>query len=86
MDGPRDDTKSERERQMSYHLYVESKTWYKWTYLQNRNRLTDIEKRLVGAKAGQVGEGWTGSLGVADTNYYIERMDRQDPTVQHREL
>ena len=27
-----------------YHLYVESKIWHKWTYLQNRNRLTDIEK------------------------------------------
>ena len=26
-----------------YHLYVESETWYKWTYLKNRNRLTDIE-------------------------------------------
>ena len=27
-----------------YHLYEESKKWwYKWLYLQNRNRLTDIE-------------------------------------------
>ena len=25
------------------HLYVESKIWYKWTHLQNRNTLTDIE-------------------------------------------
>jgi len=30
-----------------YHLYVARKIWQKWTYLQNRNRLTDIEKRLV---------------------------------------
>ena len=29
------------------HLYVESKVWYKWTYLQNRSRLTDTEIRLV---------------------------------------
>ena len=29
-----------------YHLYVESKKWYKWTYLQNRNRLTDLENKL----------------------------------------
>ena len=43
MNGPRDyHTKSERERQISYHLHVESKTWYKWTYLQNRNRLTSL--------------------------------------------
>ena len=33
----------------------------------NRNRLTDIENRLVGTK----GEGWWGSLGLADANYYI---------------
>ena len=40
-----------------YHLYVESKIWHKWTYLQNRNRLIDIENRLVLAK----GEGsWRG--------------------------
>ena len=41
MDGPRDyDTnwgKLDRERQISwYHLYVESKKKYKWTYLQNK--------------------------------------------------
>ena len=29
---------------MWYHLHVESKKWYKWNYLQNGNRLTDIEK------------------------------------------
>ena len=53
-----------------YHLYVESKTWCKWTYLQKRNRLTDIENRIVVAKK----EGRSGmevSLGLVDTNYYI---------------
>ena len=38
-----------------YHLCVESKIWQKWTYLWNRNRLTDIENRYVVAK-GQWGE------------------------------
>ena len=33
-----------------YHLYVESKKWYKWTYLQYRNRLTDLEDKLVVTK------------------------------------
>ena len=33
-----------------YHLYVESKIWYKWTYPQNRNRLMGIENRLMVAK------------------------------------
>ena len=33
---------------------------------------TDIENRLMFAKeAGKLGEGWIGSLGLADTNYYI---------------
>ena len=35
---------------MWYHWYVAPKIWHKWTYLQNRNRLTDIENRLVVAK------------------------------------
>ena len=30
-----------------YHLHVKSKIWYKWTYLQNRNWLSDIENKLV---------------------------------------
>ena len=61
---------SERERQISlwYHLYVESKIRHNWTYLWNRNRLTDTENRLVVAK--DCGEGWIGSLGLADANYY----------------
>ena len=29
---------------------MESEIWHKWTYLQNRNRLIDIENRLVVAK------------------------------------
>ena len=29
---------------------MESKIWHKLTYLQNRNRLTDIDNRLVVAK------------------------------------
>ena len=32
-----------------------------------QNRLTDIENRLIVAKW----EGWMGSLGLADANYYI---------------
>ena len=43
------------------------------TYLQNRNRLTDIENRLVVAKEeGGNREGWTGSLGLEDTNSHLE--------------
>ena len=39
--------------------------------LQNGNKLTDIENRLVVAKPGEgAGEEWIGSLGLADANYY----------------
>ena len=45
--GPRDyhtnQSKLERERHHMYHSHVESKIWYKWTYLWNKNRLTDTE-------------------------------------------
>ena len=50
--------KSDRERQIIwYHLYVESKRkLYKWTYLQNRNRLRDVENKHMVTK----GESWGG--------------------------
>ena len=60
MDGPRDyhskGNKSDRKRQISYDIpYMWNlKKWYKWTYLQNRNRLTDVENKLMIIK----GEGW----------------------------
>ena len=40
------------------HSYVESnfKKWYKWTYLQNKNRPTDIENKFTVTKA-ESGEG-----------------------------
>ena len=52
-----------------YHLYVESKIWHKWTYLRNRNRLTDIENRLVVAKRDE--------LGVCQMQTIRYRMDKQ---------
>ena len=38
-----------------YPLYVESKIGHKWTYPQNRNRLTDIENKLGVDKVGGMG-------------------------------
>ena len=41
-------SQSEKEK---YHVilssFVHLKKWYKWTYLQNRNSLTDIENKLM---------------------------------------
>ena len=41
-----------------YNLHVESKKLYKWIYLQNRNRLTDIENKLTVTKVEWGGEDW----------------------------
>ena len=38
-------------------------------YLQNRNRLTDVENRLVGAGGQEAGVEW--EAGTADANCYI---------------
>ena len=41
-------SKSDREGEIWHPLYVESKRkWYKWTYLQNRKRFTDLENKLM---------------------------------------
>ena len=57
MDGPRDYhtrwSKSEKDKYF-HHLYVEYKKWYKWAYLQNRNRLTDTENKIMVTKR----KGW----------------------------
>ena len=56
MDGSRDYctkwSKPKRERQISYDIpYMWNlKKWYKWTYLQDRNRPTDIENKLLVTK------------------------------------
>ena len=56
MDGPGDYHtkwgKSDRERQIWYDIaYMQNlKTWYKWTYLQNRNRLTVFENKFMVTK------------------------------------
>ena len=36
---------SQTEEDIIYHLYVESKKLYKWIYIQNKHRLTDIENK-----------------------------------------
>ena len=50
-------SKSDRERQIPYditYMWNLTKKWYKWTYLQNRNRLTDLKIKLMVTK----GESW----------------------------
>ena len=62
MDGPRDYhtrwSKTDRERRISYDIIYmwNLKKWYNWTYIQNRNRPTDIENKLMVTK-GEKGGG-----------------------------
>ena len=56
LDGSRDyHTKSDRETQMPYDstYILNLKKWYKWTYLQNRNRLR-LRKQTYGYQKGKV--------------------------------
>ena len=62
VDGPRDYytkwSKSDRERQIPYDItYMwnlkKKKKMIQMTYLQNRNRLTDIENKLMVTKGGR---------------------------------
>ena len=46
---------TEKEKYHIYHFYVESKNMTR-TYLQNRNRFTDIKNRLVVAKREEGGK------------------------------
>ena len=59
MDGPRDChnewSKLDRERQISYDItyMLNLKKWYKWNYLQNRNRVTDVVNKSMDTKGGK---------------------------------
>ena len=57
-------------------MYVESKIWHKQTYLQNSDRLTDTETRPVVAKGEGEQVGWTGTLGLVDTDH-LERISNE---------
>ena len=42
---------------LQYHLYVESKKWYKWTYLQNTTDYTDFKNKFMVSLGERQGEG-----------------------------
>ena len=50
--------KSGREQQISYdiaHMWNVKRKWYRWAYLQERNRFTDIANTLTGTKGDSKG-------------------------------
>ena len=77
MDGPRDyhtkRSKSEREREIPYDII------YMWNRKYDTNELiyetetdSQTQKTDLWLPRGRgAGEGWSGSLGLADANYYI---------------
>ena len=75
MDGPRDCytewSKSEREKQISYiNAYMWNlEKWYRWSYLQSRNRDTDVENKHMDTK-GEEEVGWIGRLGLTYIHYW----------------
>ena len=51
--------------------HMEAKIWHKWTYLPNRNRLTDIENKLMIIK-GRTREGINYTMGLRDTYHFVQ--------------
>ena len=49
-------SQTERDKYFINYMWNLKKKRYKWTYLQNRNRLTDIENKPMVTK-GERGEG-----------------------------
>ena len=60
------------------HLYVKPELWYKWTYLQIRNRLI-YRKQTHGHHRGKGGGGINEGLWISRGRLY--RTERQGPTV-----
>ena len=61
-------SKSKRERQIPYHLYVETKIRHKWTNIWNK---TDPQIEQTCGCQGRVAKGMIESLVLTDANYFI---------------
>ena len=62
-------------------MYAESKKkWYKWTYLQNRNRFTDFENELRAASEGEWEEGISMDLGIKMYTVIFKVDNQHGPT------
>ena len=80
---------SQRKTNTIYHLYVESKKWYKWAELQNRNTViqnsippvtkqnTNIENQFIITKGGKKGD--KVGVGISRcTLLYIKQINNKD--------
>ena len=64
------DTEWSKSDTIWHYLNVESNMWHRWTYLQNRNRLADIENKFMVAKGKGDGGGINQDL--SDTDHYTQ--------------
>ena len=65
-------SKSERERQIPYDIaYIWNLRYSTNEPFHRKEKIMDLENRLVVAKGEGEGVGWLGSLGWIDTNYYL---------------
>ena len=76
-------SESARERQIydSTYMWKLRKKWYEWTCLQNGNRLTDIENKLMVTNGERGGKGKLGFGIDMYTLLYIKIDNQQGPTV-----
>ena len=92
MNGPREchTEWSQRRRNIVWHpLYMQSKKkWYKWSYLQNRKILLDLENEfLVAGGEGRMGERIVWKFGTdMSTLLYLKWITKRSYCIQHREL
>ena len=65
-------SKSEREKHTSYmNAYLWNlEGWYRWSYLQSRNRDRDIGNKPMDNQEGKGRVGWTGRLGLTYIHNY----------------
>ena len=83
MDGPRECytewSKSEREKQILYNnAYMWNlEKWYRWSYLQSRNRDTEVENKCMDTKEERGEVAGIGRLGLIHIHYWYYVKNRQ---------
>ena len=65
------ESKSERERQISYDIIYIWKLIYGPKNLSTEKKIMGLENRVVVAKGEEEGAGWIGNLGLIDADYCL---------------
>ena len=59
------------------HIYMDSKRWYRWIYLQGSSGETDIENILMDTGGGEAGEGGMYAESNMETYITMCKIDSQ---------